>query len=169
MREGVAGRFADIDSDIETRDGRVLRNDAAPDLLEQLMHGIAFLVLDVEITGDVPPWQDQRMQWVTREVSRTAKASAFAHRSRGFGSVQNTQADIRKPSLLPKILLADNWILAAPGRLPEAYRPSETNFGRSTSRGTSRRPSWTACRSRLCSVQAAARLKLQASENQNDL
>jgi hypothetical protein len=44
------------------RNGEVLRNDAAPNLIQQLMLRIAFLAVDIEIAGHVPPWQIERMQ-----------------------------------------------------------------------------------------------------------
>src|SRR6516165_7869100 len=62
VKQGLARRFADIDSDVETRNRRVLRDDAVPDLIQQLIHRFAFLAVDIEKTRHVPPWQDQRME-----------------------------------------------------------------------------------------------------------
>lgn len=85
MKEGLARRFADIDSDVETLDRRVLRNNAAPDPMEQLMHRIAFLVLDVKITGDVPPWQHKRMQWGDRRRITHGKGERVGTDKPGLG------------------------------------------------------------------------------------
>lgn len=85
VKEGLARSLADIDPDIETGDGRVLRNDAAPDLVEQSMHRIAFLAIDIEIAGDVPPRQDQRMQRCDRRSIAQRKRERICTYKPGFG------------------------------------------------------------------------------------
>src|SRR5215813_7993871 len=83
--DSLTGRLADIDSDIETLNGRIARNDAAPHLVQQLMHRIAFPAADIKIAGYVPPRQDQRMQGGDRRRIAHGKGKRVGTHKLGLG------------------------------------------------------------------------------------
>ena len=104
MKKGLACRLGDIDSDVETRDGEVLRNDAAPNLVQQLMHRIAFLAVDIEIAGHVPPRQIEQMQGRDRRRIAHGKAKRVRARKPGLEEQQKMQTGINKPAMFRNIL-----------------------------------------------------------------
>jgi len=88
-------------SDVGTRDGEVLRNDAAPNLVQ---HRIAFIAVDIEIAGHVPPRQIERMQGRDRRRIAHGKGKRVRARKPGLGEQQKMQTGINKPAMFRNIL-----------------------------------------------------------------
>jgi len=62
MKDRLPGDLADIDADIEPGDGHVPHKDGAPRLVDQLVNRLFLIGLEIEIAGNVAPWQDQRVE-----------------------------------------------------------------------------------------------------------
>ena len=62
MKDRLPGDLADIDADIEARDGHVLQKDSPPRLVDQLVNRLFLIGLEIEIAANVAPRQDQGVE-----------------------------------------------------------------------------------------------------------
>ena len=102
VKDRLPGGLADIDADVESRDVRVLREDSASRLFEQLVDRPLLLGAQIEKIGDVAPRQDQRVQRRHRRDVANGVGERVLCNDLASGTAQKTHAP---GSLLTPFLL----------------------------------------------------------------